>query len=36
VTVNAPEPALRRNRLQLLSRLRASLHEVADFSKIEG
>jgi glycyl-tRNA synthetase beta chain len=36
VTVNAPEPALRQNRLQLLSRLRASLHAVADFSKIEG
>jgi glycyl-tRNA synthetase beta chain len=36
VTVNAPEPALRQNRLLLLSRLRASLHEVADFSKIEG
>ncbi len=36
VTVNAPEPALRQNRLLLLSRLRASLHAVADFSKIEG
>lgn len=36
VTVNAPEPALRRNRLLLLSRLRAALHLVADFSKIEG
>lgn len=36
VTVNAPEPGLRQNRLLLLSRLRASLHEVADFSKIEG
>lgn len=36
VTVNAPEPALRENRLLLLSRLRASLHEVADFSRIEG
>ena len=36
VTVNAAEPALRQNRLLLLSRLRASLHEVADFSKIEG
>jgi glycyl-tRNA synthetase beta chain len=36
VTVNAPEPALRENRLQLLSRLRASLHAVGDFSKIEG
>lgn len=36
VTVNAPEPALRRNRLFLLSRLRAALHTVADFSRIEG
>jgi len=36
VTVNAPEPALRRNRLLLLARLRASLHQVADFSKVEG
>ncbi len=36
VTVNAPDAALRQNRLLLLSRLRASLHEVADFSKIEG
>ncbi|HKD23976.1 MAG TPA: hypothetical protein VKB71_18295, partial [Rhizomicrobium sp.] len=36
VTVNAPEASLRENRLLLLSRLRASLHEVADFSKIEG
>jgi glycyl-tRNA synthetase beta chain len=36
VTVNAPDPALRQNRLLLLSRLRASLHAVADFSKIEG
>ena len=36
VTVNAPEPELRRNRLLLLSRLRATLHLVADFSKIEG
>jgi glycyl-tRNA synthetase beta chain len=36
VTVNAPEASLRENRLLLLSRLRASLHEVADFSKVEG
>jgi glycyl-tRNA synthetase beta chain len=36
VTVNAPEKDLRRNRLLLLSRLRATLHLVADFSKIEG
>jgi glycyl-tRNA synthetase beta chain len=36
VTVNDPNPALRKNRLLLLSRLRATLHLVADFSKIEG
>jgi glycyl-tRNA synthetase beta chain len=36
VTVNDPDPALRKNRLLLLSRLRATLHLVADFSKIEG
>jgi glycyl-tRNA synthetase beta chain len=36
VTVNAPEAALRRNRLQLLSRLRATMHLVADFSRVEG
>ncbi len=36
VIVNSPEPELRRNRLLLLSRLRATLHLVADFSKIEG
>lgn len=36
VTVNAPEAALRTNRLKLLSRLRSTLHTVADFSKIEG
>jgi glycyl-tRNA synthetase beta chain len=36
VTVNAPEKELRRNRLLLLSRLRATLHLVADFAKIEG
>ena len=36
VTVNAPEPELRRNRLQLLSRVRATMDRVADFSKIEG
>jgi glycyl-tRNA synthetase beta chain len=36
VTVNAPDPKLRDNRLLLLSRLRAALHQVADFSKIEG
>jgi len=36
VTVNALEPELRRNRLQLLSRVRATMDRVADFSKIEG
>lgn len=36
VTVNAPEPALRENRLFLLSGLRRVLHAVADFSRIEG
>jgi glycyl-tRNA synthetase beta chain len=36
VTVNVPEAQLRKNRLRLLSKLRASLHFVADFSKIEG
>jgi glycyl-tRNA synthetase beta chain len=36
VTVNDKNPALRQNRLKLLSRLRATLHLVADFSKIEG
>jgi glycyl-tRNA synthetase beta chain len=36
VTVNATDKKLRENRLLLLSRLRASLHSVADFSKIEG
>ena len=36
VTVNAPDAALRENRLKLLARLRETLHAVADFSKIEG
>jgi glycyl-tRNA synthetase beta chain len=36
VTVNDKNPGLRRNRLLLLSRLRATLHLAADFSKIEG
>jgi glycyl-tRNA synthetase beta chain len=36
VTVNAPEANLRANRLRLLSRIRATLGEAADFSKIEG
>ncbi|MDX2177658.1 MAG: glycine--tRNA ligase subunit beta, partial [Candidatus Sumerlaeia bacterium] len=36
VLVNAPEPDLRANRLILLNRIRDSLGQVADFSKIEG
>jgi glycyl-tRNA synthetase beta chain len=36
VTVNDKEAKLRENRLKLLARLRATLHQVADFSKIEG
>jgi len=36
VTVNDPEPAKRDSRLNLLTRIRAAVHQVADFSKIEG
>ena len=36
VTVNAPEPELRLNRLRLLAQLRDTMHQIADFSKIEG
>lgn len=36
VTVNAPAPALRTNRLLLLARLRGAMHGAADFSRIEG
>ncbi len=36
VTVNDKDAALRKNRLLLLSHLRATLHLAADFSKIEG
>lgn len=36
VTVNAPDPALRANRLRLLSTLRAATLAVADFGKISG
>lgn len=36
VTVNCDEPALRENRLRLLSRIRATLNRIADFSQIEG
>ena len=35
VTVNAEDRALRENRLRLLSRIRAVMNQVADFSKIE-
>lgn len=36
VTVNVAEAGLRENRLRLLSRLRDTLHSVADFSRIES
>ena len=36
VTVNAPEPQLRRNRLILLHKVQATMAQIADFSKIEG
>jgi len=36
VTVNTDEPKLRENRLRLLSRIRATMNRVADFSQIEG
>ena len=36
VKVNADDPRLRENRLHLLAGLRAALHRVADFSRIEG
>jgi len=36
VTVNAPEPELRHNRLKLLSRIRDTMNRFADFSRIEG
>ncbi|MEQ8824760.1 MAG: glycine--tRNA ligase subunit beta [Filomicrobium sp.] len=36
VTVNADDPALRENRLKLLSEIRATTLTVADFSKIAG
>jgi glycyl-tRNA synthetase beta chain len=36
VTVNDPDPAKRESRLNLLTRIRAAVHKVADFSKIEG
>jgi len=36
VLVNDPEPLIRRNRLRLLAKLRKTMYEIADFSKIEG
>ena len=36
VLVNDPDPLLRRSRLLLLSKVRAALERVADFSQIEG
>jgi glycyl-tRNA synthetase beta chain len=36
VTVNCDDTGLRENRLRLLSRIRATLNQVADFSQIEG
>ncbi len=36
VKVNADDPKLRENRLHLLASLRAALHKIADFSRIEG
>jgi glycyl-tRNA synthetase beta chain len=36
VTVNVDDPELRANRLRLLSRIRATMNQVADFSQIEG
>jgi glycyl-tRNA synthetase beta chain len=36
VTVNTDDKTLRENRLRLLSRIRASLANVADFTRIEG
>jgi glycyl-tRNA synthetase beta chain len=36
VTVNAPEPATRKNRLLLLNQVRSTMDRVADFSRIEG
>ncbi len=36
VTVNADDPELRKNRLRLLSRIRAATRRVADFSRIAG
>jgi glycyl-tRNA synthetase beta chain len=36
VTVNADEPAIRKNRLRLLNEFRRAVHEIADLSRIVG
>ena len=36
VTVNAPEPEYRRNRLRLFNEVRSVMDQIADFSRIEG
>jgi glycyl-tRNA synthetase beta chain len=36
ITVNTEEPRLRENRLRLLSSIRETMNQVADFSQIEG
>lgn len=36
VTVNAPDPALRANRLRLLADIRTATRAIADFDRIEG
>ena len=36
VTVNDSDPAKREARLALLARMRDAVHQVADFSRIEG
>ena len=36
VTVNADDQAVRENRLKLLSLIRSSMNQIADFSQIEG
>jgi glycyl-tRNA synthetase beta chain len=36
VTVNAKDADVRANRLRILSEIGSTLHQVADFSQIEG
>ncbi|HEY2837090.1 MAG TPA: DALR anticodon-binding domain-containing protein, partial [Rhizomicrobium sp.] len=36
VKVNAEDARVRENRLHLLAALRAAIHQIGDFSKIEG